>query len=57
LTQQQLADRVMLTKSQVSDYENKRYIMKVTVAKVFADTLGCRIEDLYEWQYRNPEES
>jgi transcriptional regulator with XRE-family HTH domain len=49
LTQQQLADRVLMTKSQISDYENKRYILKVPAAKVIADTLGCLIEDLYEW--------
>ncbi|MEY8188609.1 helix-turn-helix transcriptional regulator [Peribacillus simplex] len=51
LTQQQLADRVGMTKSTISDYENLRYIMLVSTAKVIADELNCRIDDLYAWDY------
>ncbi|AXN39813.1 helix-turn-helix transcriptional regulator [Peribacillus butanolivorans] len=49
LTQQQLADRVGMSKSTISDYENLRNIMLVSTAKVIADELNCRIDDLYEW--------
>ncbi|WP_182503012.1 helix-turn-helix transcriptional regulator [Peribacillus huizhouensis] len=49
LTQQQLADRVGMSKSTISGYENLRNIMLVTTAKVIADELRCRIDDLYEW--------
>jgi hypothetical protein len=45
-----------MSKSQISDYETKRFIMKVPTGKVIADALGCRIEDLYEWYFRDPEE-
>ncbi|WP_075209119.1 helix-turn-helix domain-containing protein [Cytobacillus solani] len=51
LTQQQLSERSNVDKGLIGDYENKRYIMKVTTAKVFADILHCSIEDLYEWHY------
>jgi putative transcriptional regulator len=49
LTQQQLADRVGMSKSTISDYENLRNIMLVSTAKVIADEFNCRIDDLYEW--------
>ncbi|MCO0597428.1 helix-turn-helix transcriptional regulator [Peribacillus butanolivorans] len=49
LTQQQLADRIGCSKSTISDYENLRNIMLVSTAKVIADELNCRIDDLYAW--------
>ncbi|QVY62947.1 helix-turn-helix transcriptional regulator [Cytobacillus gottheilii] len=51
LTQQQLSERTSVDSKQIGDYENNRYIMKVSTAKVFADLLHCSIEDLYEWHY------
>jgi len=50
LTQEQLASRVLMTKTQISDYENLRNIMSVAHAKRIADVLGCSIEDLYAWK-------
>jgi transcriptional regulator with XRE-family HTH domain len=50
LTQQQLADRVRMTKTQISDYENLRNIMSVAHAKRIADVLGCSIEELFAWE-------
>ncbi|KMK75414.1 helix-turn-helix domain-containing protein [Alkalihalobacillus pseudalcaliphilus] len=48
------ADLVVLTgwhKSSINRWRSGEVKMTLPVAKVFAEILGCRIEDLYEWEY------
>jgi len=51
LTQDQLGLKIGKTKSQVSDWENGRFIMELESAKAIAIILDCVIDDLYEWGY------
>lgn len=50
MTQSELARRVNLTPQMIGHYTNNRKVMSLTHAKNIADVLGCRIEDLYEWE-------
>ncbi|WP_181444481.1 helix-turn-helix transcriptional regulator [Bacillus sp. 03113] len=56
LTQAQLGDRIGKSKSQISDLERGRNIMRVDTAKVISIELGCDIDDLYEWAYDDPKQ-
>lgn len=49
LTQQDLADRLGMSKTQVSDYANGHKKMSLKTAKKVAIVLDCNIDDLYEW--------
>ncbi|WP_200411401.1 helix-turn-helix transcriptional regulator [Virgibacillus salexigens] len=49
MTQQELADKLGVTKQQISKYVLDRQKMSLQVAKNIASILNCRIEDLYEW--------
>ncbi|MGM0940321.1 MAG: helix-turn-helix transcriptional regulator [Bacillota bacterium] len=49
MTQQQLADKLGVTKQQISKYVLDRQKMSLQVAKNVASVLNCHIEDLYEW--------
>lgn len=51
MTQQELADRTLISRSQLSAYENNRYVMSLTDAKSISDILGCEIDDLYQWKW------
>ncbi|MDQ0412676.1 helix-turn-helix transcriptional regulator [Mesobacillus stamsii] len=50
-TQQELADRVGLTKQAMSKIVNNANIMSYETAYSVAKELGCRMEDLYEVRY------
>lgn len=47
MTQQELADRLGITQSAVSQFATMRYIMSYELAANVAHILGCRMEDLY----------
>lgn len=49
ITQQQLADRLHMPISQISDYVNNRKKMSLRNAKSIAAEINCYIDDLYEW--------
>jgi transcriptional regulator with XRE-family HTH domain len=49
MTQQELANKLSLSRSQISDYANNRKIMSLKNAKSIAKVIGCTIDDLYEW--------
>lgn len=51
MTQQELADLTTISRSQISAYENNRYVMNISDAKSIADILGCKIDELYEWKW------
>lgn len=49
LTQQDIVDRLNMTRSQVSDYAHNRRLMGLETAVSIAGVIGCRVEELYEW--------
>ncbi|MBM7592223.1 helix-turn-helix transcriptional regulator [Brevibacillus fulvus] len=49
IRQQQIADKLGMSKQQVNDYVNNRIVMSLETARRFAIALSCSIEDLYEW--------
>ncbi|MFF0831057.1 helix-turn-helix transcriptional regulator [Brevibacillus sp. NPDC003359] len=48
LTQQELADRVGMTKQQINNYARNRGVMTLENAINIAAVLGCSVESLYE---------
>lgn len=51
MTQQELANRLDVTKQQINHYVFGRRIMTLPIAKNVASILDCEIDDLYEWIY------
>lgn len=49
MTQQQLAEKIGMTKQQVSVYVTNEQQMSLKTARRFALALNCHIDDLYEW--------
>lgn len=49
LTQQELADKLGMSKTQISDYANDHRKMSLKTARKVAQALDCHIDDLYEW--------
>jgi len=49
-TQQQLAEKINVSKSTISDYVNDKRVMRVDIAKNISEVLDCDINDLYEWK-------
>ena len=49
MTQQDLADRLGVTKQQINSYATNKFVMSLQTAKNIAAILGCNVEDLYEW--------
>jgi DNA-binding XRE family transcriptional regulator len=49
MSQQELAERIGVTRQQINHYSNNRRIMTLHVAKNIAFILQCDIDDLYEW--------
>lgn len=43
------ASSIGMSKQQLSDYANNRFIMSLKTAKNIADALDVPIDDLYEW--------
>jgi ParB-like chromosome segregation protein Spo0J len=50
--QQWLADMSGKAKSKISDYCTKREIMSLRTAALIARVIGCKIDDLYVWEWR-----
>jgi transcriptional regulator with XRE-family HTH domain len=48
MTQQQLAERVGMSKQQINNYISGRTNMSLANAMAIAKALGCHVEDLYE---------
>jgi DNA-binding XRE family transcriptional regulator len=49
MTQQELADRLGVTRQQINHYTSNNRIMTLPIAANIAVVLNCKIEDLYEW--------
>lgn len=49
MTQQELANKLGVTKQQVHKYVSNRQKMSLEVAYNISIILGCSIEELYEW--------
>lgn len=49
MTQQELADKLGVTRQQINSYAKDRRIMTVPIAKNIASILNCEIDDLYTW--------
>ncbi|KIL42047.1 hypothetical protein SD70_02350 [Gordoniibacillus kamchatkensis] len=50
MTQQDLANRINMSRQQVSDYATGvKNSMHLSTAKTIASAIGCSIDDLYEW--------
>lgn len=51
LTQQDLADKLGVTRQQINTYTStvNRRVMTLSIAKNIAHVLNCSIDDLYEW--------
>lgn len=50
LTQTQFAEKVGITRTQISDYANNRMIMSLKNALKISHALRCSVTDLYEWK-------
>lgn len=49
MTQQELANRLGVTKQQVNNYVKNRKIMSLPIAVNVSHILKCNILELYEW--------
>ena len=49
MTQQELADKLKMSKSQLSQYANDVRKMSLDTAASVAHAIGCTIDQLYEW--------
>lgn len=49
MSQQDLADKINMSKTQISDYIHNRRRMNLITAKNVSHAIGCAIDDLYEW--------
>lgn len=56
MTPQELATRLHMPISQISDYANNRKIMGLKNAKSIASVIGITIDELYEWSLIKPTE-
>lgn len=50
MSQQELADRIGVTKQQINSYTSDTNVMSLPVAKNIATILRCEIGELYEWK-------
>jgi DNA-binding Xre family transcriptional regulator len=55
MTQVELIHRTGISKSNMSRYVNNIDKMNIDTAATIAYALGCRIEDLYEWELDDKE--
>ena len=51
VTQQELAEKIGVTKQQINHYIKNRRIMSIQIAANIAYVLDCEIMDLYEWHF------
>jgi transcriptional regulator with XRE-family HTH domain len=50
MTQEDLSVITGIHKSQINEYINNKRIMMLNSAKVIANALNCKIDDLYSWK-------
>lgn len=50
LSSQELADKVNMSKQQISNYANNENKMSLGNAKTIAHALGVHIDELYQWK-------
>ena len=50
MTQQELANRLGISKQQVQKYVKKEHVMTLKTAKNISEILDIPIDDLYEWK-------
>jgi putative transcriptional regulator len=50
MTQEDLSAITGIHKSQINEYINNKRTMMLNSAKVIADSLNCKIDDLYNWK-------
>jgi transcriptional regulator with XRE-family HTH domain len=50
MTQAELAKRLMMPRTQISDWVNNRKTMSLETAKNISELLGISIDSLYEWE-------
>lgn len=55
ITQRELADSLNVTVQQINKYVLDKQKMSIQVAKNIAYVLNCTIDDLYEWEWIEPE--
>lgn len=49
MSQQELADKLGVTRQQVNSYTANRRLMTLPIAKNIATVLKCEMGELYEW--------
>ncbi len=49
LTQTELAKRTGISREMITQYANNYKVMSLINARLIANALNCRIEDLYTW--------
>lgn len=50
MTQADLASKANISRSQINEYISNTRIMSFKNAAIISFTLGCKMEDLYEWK-------
>lgn len=55
ITQRELADLLNVTVQQINKYVLDKQKMSIQVAKNISYILNCTIDDLYEWEWVEPE--
>lgn len=50
MTQQELADKLNISKQQVNSYVTNRRVMTYQVAYNISTVLRCEMSELYEWK-------
>lgn len=50
MSQQDLANRLGLTRQQINAYSKNRKVMDLITAKNIANELNCEMGELYEWK-------
>jgi transcriptional regulator with XRE-family HTH domain len=49
MTQEDLSAMTGIHKGQINEYIHNKRIMSLNSARVIANSLGCKIDDLYKW--------
>jgi transcriptional regulator with XRE-family HTH domain len=55
MTQQELADKLDISKQQINSYATGRRVMTYQVAYNIASALRCEMSELYEWKVAKDE--
>lgn len=52
MSQAEFSRRIGVSKPYVTQIIKRESVFSLLVAKKASDVIGCKIEDLYEWEYR-----